>query len=266
MKIKHLLAGAVALFGLSSQAQAGNILLTEFNYSSPAFAQIEANLEAAGHTVDIVSINAGGDLANAMSMTDYDQIFLFDVADRLFLNSDDTNALNLFWNMHQGLVVDTRSYGFYFQPENDSEKALMNNVAANLDASGGGVWVGTDHAPTWSNNADAFLSAIGVSAITGSYSDAVNYADPSSVLLDGVTPGDLWGAGASVGRAPIGIQSNGIEMFAHFGHDNGNSVLPYISASFDLQGVDPGPDPIPAPAMFGLFIMFAGMMLGRRSK
>ncbi len=94
------------------------------------------------------------------------------------------------------------------------------------------------------------MSAIGIDTITGSFSNPVNFADPTSVLLDGVTPTDLWGGGMSVGRAPVGIQPNGIEMFIHFGNDDGGRVLPYISASFDLQG--PVPTPVPEPGTLAL--------------
>jgi hypothetical protein len=53
----------------------------------------------------------------------------------------------------------------------------------------------------------------------------------------------LWGGGQTIGQAPIGLQPNGATLFMHFGHQRSDgSILPYISASFDLQGP---PDPIP---------------------
>lgn len=113
--------------------------------------------------------------------------------------------------------------------------------------------MGTDHDPAWTNNGNAFLNEIGVNPVTGSFSDPVNFADPSSVLLSGVTPTDLWGGGASIGQTPIGIQPNGIEMFIHFGHTDG-SIIPYISASFPLVG----PQPVPEPAT--LTVLGAGLI------
>ena len=119
---------------------------------------------------------------------------------------------------------------------------------------GGGVWVGTDH-DDWAQNGNLFLAGINVDDIVGSFSDAVNYADPLSVLLAGVTTTDLWGAGASVGQAPHGVQPNGVEMFIHFGHIRlDETILPYISASFPLTGPDDAPAPpltptVPVPTL-----------------
>jgi hypothetical protein len=114
-------------------------------------------------------------------------------------------------------------------------------------------------------NGNPFLTAIGVNTVTGLFSDAVNYADPSSVLLAGVTPANLWGGGQSVGQAPIGIQPNGIEMFIHFGHIRADtSILPYISASFPLSGPQPnGVIPEPGTA-FLAFAGVAGLVIWRR--
>ena len=134
--------------------------------------------------------------------------------------------------------------------------------------------MGTDH-DTWAQNGNLFLAGINMDAIIGSFSDPVNYADASSVLLDGVTPEDLWGAGQSVGQAPFGIQPNGVEMFIHFGHIRSDeSILPYISASFPLVGPDDEPVssetvPVPALSLWTLAMLitlmgFVGLIYSRR--
>lgn len=245
MKIK--IAICTIALSCTSQAQAGNILITDFfGNSSPSYGHMSTSLTGAGHTVTIFDSTTGGALATELAANSYDQVFLFDLTDTRYLNADDNTALGNFWNAHGGLVIDTRSYGYHFQGDNPSEVALLQNVAENLDLSGGGVWVGTDHNPEWTQNANPFLAEIGIDEITGSFSNPVNFADISSVLLSGVTPTDLWGGGQSVGQAPIGIQPNGIDMFIHFGHTRADgSTLPYISASFDLQGVNPNPIPEP---------------------
>jgi hypothetical protein len=263
--MNKLLLAALCV-GYIGQASAGRILITEFNIASVGYGQMQASLEADGHIVDIVDATTDGNISAALAGTMYDQVFLWDLTSTSFLSAGDAVALADFWDDHSGLVVDTRSYGYHFQGTDPSEIALIQNVAANLDLSGGGVWVGSDHAPEWAFNANIFLNAIGVAEITGIFSDPVNFNDPASVLLDGVTTVDLWGGGQSVGRAPLGMQDNGIEMFLHFGHifDDG-SINPYISASFDLPGPDPDPDPVPEPgtlALFGLSIM--AMSLIRR--
>lgn len=249
----------VATIFCSLSANAGKILLTQFQYSG--YAEMKANLEADGHTVDIVDATVGGNVSNALTTGQYDQIFLWDLTSQLYLNSDDLNAIGNFWSTDMGVVVDTRSYGYHFQGNNSSEVSLLQNVANSLDLSGGGIWFGSDHSPEWSNNANAVLDFLDFDLITGSHSSPVNFADPTSVLLDNVTPEDLWGGGQSVGQAPIGVQANGVEMFAHFGNVNTNGdFLPYISASFDLTG----PTEIPTPAT--LFCMIFGLFALRLNK
>jgi len=262
--IKQLIVGLAILF-ITVPSHAAAILITQFD-SSPGYANIQTGLVADGHSVDIVDVRTAGTLASTLGSTMYDQVFLFDLTSTTYLNSADNTALGIFWGTHSGLVVDTRSYGYHFQGTDPSEVALLQNVADNFLLTGGGVWVGTDHDPTWTRNANPFLSEIGINPVTGSFSDPVNFADPSSVLLSGVTPTDLWGGGASVGQAPIGVQPNGVEMFIHFGHiRTDGSILPYISASFPLQG--PGPSPIPEPSILALFgICLAGLGFVRRRR
>lgn len=264
-KFKQL--GSVLVLGAfactSQVASAGTILLTQFDYSG--YTEMKANLEADGHTVNIVDARTGGNVAAALGATAYDQVFLWDLTSSLYLNAADISAISSFWNPSKGIVVDTRSYGYHFQPNQASEVALLQNVAEALDLSGGGIWVGSDHDPSWTMNANPVLAALGFDTITGSYSDPVNFADPSSFLLDGVTPTDLWGGGASVGQAPIGTQPNGVEMFIHFGHTRADgSILPYISASFDLEGPQP-PTDVPEPGMLGLLgLGLVGLTLARK--
>jgi VPDSG-CTERM motif len=247
------------------QLQAASILITSFEYGPTAYTQMQTTLSVGGNTVDIVDATTSGALAAALGDKAYDQVYLYDLSANLYLGGSDLSALASFWGSHKGLVVDSRSYGYYYQGTNASEMALLQNVESNFELTGGGVWVGTDHDPDWTHNGNAFLGAIGVNPITGIYSDPVNFADPSSVLLSGVTPTDLWGGGQSIGSVPLGVQPNGIEMFLHFGHINTDgSVLPYISASFPLTGpTDHGvPDSGTTIAFLGFAL--AGLAAARR--
>lgn len=250
---------AAALALVAGHAVAGRILLTQFDYASgPSgdYQAMEANLEAAGHTVDIIDARISGNVASAIGTGVYSQVFLWDLTATAYLSAADVTSLTTFYNNHKSVVVDTRSYGYYFQPYNTSEVALIRNVAAQFDLRGGGVWVGTDHDPDWTRNGNQFLAAAGFNTITGVYSDPVNLNDPASVLLSGVTTTSLWGGGASIGRAPLGIQPNGADMRFHFGHDAPNYVIPYITASFG-NFITPNEDPddhgaVPEPGTLGL--------------
>lgn len=258
---------AVALAFTATTANAARILVVNYDFGPTVYDDMETNLEAAGHTVDQVDGTVGGNIATALGGGNYDQVFLFDLTSTLHLGGSDLSALSSFWDTSMGLVVDTRAYGYFFQGNDPSEVALLQNVAGQLDAAGGGVWIGTDHDPLWTNNGNAFLNSIGVDPIVGSFGDPVNHADPSSVLLSGVTVGDLWAAGETVGRAPLGVQPNGIEMFTHFGHVDGNgNVIPYISASFPINGVPTAETPEPGTVTFMLSGLAALAFVRRRRK
>ncbi len=243
--MKKLLVLIALCFGTSGPLLAANVLVVGVtaNYSAEVNTAVNAigdTLSASGHTVAKLPLTGptSGQIATALAGGSYSQLFLIDVGSNVLLGAADTNAIANFWNAHRGLVVDGRSYGYIYKPNDASERALINNVASAFVLTGGGLWIGTDGAPTWVNNGNAILNAIGANPVTGDYSLPVNSADTSSVLLQGVTPANLWAA-SGVGAAPLGMQPNGIEMFAHFGNNTNGTLTPYISASFPLSGPPP---------------------------
>lgn len=251
-------------------ARADVILLTQFDYDG--YLAMEANLEADGHTVDIVDARTGGSVASALAATSYDQLFFWDLTASSYLNAADRAAMGTFFADHSSIVIDSRSYGYHFQPNQASEVALLQNVADQFSQRGGGVWVGTDHDPSWTKNANPWLNSVGLDPVTGIHSEPVNSWDPASVLLSGVTPTHLWGGGQSIGHVSLGIQPNGMDMRFHFGHSSPQSgAIPYISASFgDFIAPDEDPDDhiiIPTPSAFllgGIGLAMVGRRLKRR--
>jgi hypothetical protein len=260
----------VCLCALAASGSAASILVVGFDYTTnnegdPTYPTFASILTGDGHTVTFVDGRTGGATATALGSGTYSQLYMFDLTESAYLDASDLAAITAFGAAHRGVVVDARSYGYYYQPSNASEQALLRNVATNLGLSGGGIWIGTDHDPDWTNNGNPVLAAIGLNPVTGVYSDPVNYADPTSVLLAGVTATDLWGGGQSIGRAPIGLQPDGRTMFIHFGHvpPTGGETIPYISASFDLRG----PREVPEPATFATLLGGAGALwLWRRRR
>lgn len=234
---------------MTTSADAGSILLTTFDFGPTVYNEMEAALEANGHTVDQVDARTGGNIANALSSGSYDQVFLYDLTSSRYVNDADLNAMADFYNQHPSMVQDSRSYGLINTSPSlkPVEWQLINNVADAFDDFGGGLWIGTDHDPTWTRNANPLLSLLGFNTITGSFSQAVNTNDPESILLDGITTTDLWAQGASVGSVSLGIQPNGTDMRFHFGHDSSTfGAIPYISASF---GTFEAPNEPPRPPM-----------------
>ena len=242
MKKLSVLFCALVFLCMCGVAFADRILITQYDYAGPT--SMESNLESFGHTADIVNAMTGGAIASALAAEEYDQVFLWDLTATATISASDLTALAAFFGDHNSLVVDTRSYGYHFQPNQTSEVALLGNIAEAFSNRGGGIWVGTDHDPDWTRNGNPFLEAINVNPVTGIHSEAVNDYDPASILLDGVVIADLWAQGASVGTAPLGIQPNGIDMRFHFGHSSPQfGAFPYITASFgDYIAPDEDPD------------------------
>jgi len=210
-----------------STLSAERILVTKFASGASYWNDsIVSHLASFGYTVDVVNITAGGMLSTALQANTYSQVYLYDHVSSLYLNSTDTTALANFFNSHRSLVIDTRSYAYYVSPTSTNEKALLGNVASAFSAYGGGVWVGVDHATTWNQNGNAFLSAINVAQTTGCYSGAIDTYKTGSILLTGVAATSLWTG--SLSAAPTGLQSNGLTLEAHAGYGS----LTYISAAF----------------------------------
>ncbi|GAA3871183.1 VPLPA-CTERM sorting domain-containing protein [Celeribacter arenosi] len=273
-----LLAAAGVCLGSSFTAQAGTILLATFDYGPTTYNEMETTLESNGHTVDQVDARTGGALASALGSAAYDQVFFYDLTSSRYINQTDIDAVASFYSTHNSIVQDSRSYGLNnTTPDLKSvEWQLINNVANAFDRYGGGLWIGTDHNPTWTQNANPILSALGFDPIEGSHSQAVNDWDPTSELLDGLDPTQLWAQGHSVGHVSLGIQPNGVDMRYHFGHSSpASGAIPYISANFGTY-IAPDEDPddhldtpvVPLPAGFPLILsgLAALGIIGRKRR
>ena len=193
-----------------------DVLVIVYNYgyeSATNTYNLEKVLKDLGYTVTALYRPADGEIASTLASGDYDQVYLWDITDRLGLTSDeDKNALATWYSSHRGnIVIDGRSYGLYY--DIDKDKNLIQNIAEAFVHRGGGLWIGTDHAPIWTYNGNALLTALGYGTISGVHYSQITDGDTGCELLttpNTITPTAMWVG--SVGRAPTGVQSDGVDL------------------------------------------------------
>ena len=191
-----------------------------------------------------------------MSSTDFDQVRLWDITTRLGL-TDSTDKAAL---VNRGnIMIDARSYGIYYDVTRD--KLLIQNIAHAFELRSGGLWVGVDHAATWTKNGNALLMAMGYSTVSGIYYSAITGGDTTSELLttpNVITPSDMWVA--SVGKAPTGVQSDGVNLKPLLWSDDTTYT------SYALRPIAPAPE-FPTIALPALMMVFgATLLIIRRRK
>lgn len=187
--------------------------------TDPLLIGLKNNLDAAAllHGAGSVTWVLGatpGSLATDLAANSYDQVFIWDITATPGLTSAaDQTALNNWYNNSRGVVVDGRSYGQYMQPGNGTEGNYIGNVVKNFFDNNGGLWIGTDHEPTWTNNGNDLLNALGFNPISNqifAQDVSLNATNPF------VNPAALTAAGLawnwSAGEAPVGLQPNGITL------------------------------------------------------
>ena len=174
---------------------------------------LEKVLTDLGYTVTALYRPAEGVIASTLASGDYDQVYLWDITSQLGLTSDeDKNALATWYSSHRGnIVIDGRSYGIYFDISRD--KNLIQNIAEAFAHRGGGLWIGTDHTPSWARNGNALLTALGYGTISGVHYSPITGGDTGCELLttpNTITPTAMWVG--TVGKAPTGVQSDGVDL------------------------------------------------------
>ena len=147
--------------GLANPA-VDKILVIVYNYgyeSDLNTHNLETVLTNLGYDVTSLYNPTPGTIASTMSSTDFDQVYLWDITTRLGLtDSTDKAALVTWYSSNRGnIVIDARSYGIYYDVTRD--KLLIQNIAHAFELRSGGLWVGVDHAATWTKNGNALLMA-----------------------------------------------------------------------------------------------------------
>ena len=201
--------------GLANPAE-DTILVIVYNYgfeSNPSTFNLVTVLENLGYSVTSLYRPAPGIISSTLASTDFDQVYLWDVTETLGLtDAGDKAALAAWYAAHRGnIVIDGRSYGLYYDVARD--KLLIENIAEAFAHAGGGLWIGVDDGPLWTNNGNALLTAIGYETVSGIYILNIMDGDTTSELLttpNSITPNELWVS--TVGKAPTGVQSDGVDL------------------------------------------------------
>jgi len=239
---------AASILGLTTSAYADNVLMVQYYNSN--LSSIENKLENSGHVVDLLDGKSADSIYNALSTQHYDQVFILDVTTTNYMSANDLNALSTFHSNASSMVIDTQSYNYTAWNTSDVDGLnFLNN----------GIYLGVDHAPSWTRNANAVLDNFGINSVTGSVSGAISSYDASSPLFNGVNPLN-WNS-SSYGIAPTGLQSNGQTFDVLASNAAGDA---YISASFN-QAVSAVPEPSTYAMMMG-GLGLVGLMAARRKK
>lgn len=209
----------IALLAVSAYAGANKVLAIAYSAGFTGDENVDhlrQSLVFGGMQVTWIDGGQPGQLAQKLSESDYDQVWIYDITEQgLFVNDADAIALGQWHRNHQSVVFDARSYGNFANwfPGNP-EDLLVRNIALNFSKVGGGLWFGTDHAPLWVNNANFLGAALGYNPVTGLHHDLDLRGDLSSPLLTDPFTIDLASLTwlGTVGSAPQGLQPNGVVL------------------------------------------------------
>ncbi|MCC6969631.1 MAG: hypothetical protein IT434_05360 [Phycisphaerales bacterium] len=207
---------ALALLAVAGSALAGNTVV--ITYDGGFGAQVN-NVFNAVQAVDPLATHlynpAPGVVAAYMGSNSVDNLFIFDITASNMMGGSDAAAVGAWYNSSKSAVIDGRSYGVYFNGTSlaSDESKYIQNTANWFQNNGGGLWIGTDHNPDWTNNGNQYLAAAGFMQIIDIETGAATGFNPSP-LYAGVTVSGLdWsGSGWSVGHTPVGLQPNGVML------------------------------------------------------
>lgn len=180
---------------------------------------------------------------------EFDQVWVYDLTAGTDVNTHQTanytNISNWYNNLEtQNIIVDGRivssANSWTDRGGKPDETSLMQNYATALDAEGGGLILGTDHATTFTRGINEINSQIGIGDFTGFY-----YTPPLEAVIDVESPLYSDGVGflSTDGSGNICINDNSSTSFVPTGlQANGQFLTPFayhgdISGAFDNAAV-----------------------------
>jgi MYXO-CTERM domain-containing protein len=207
---------ALALLAMAGSALAGNTVVITYDGGFGASVNNVYNAVAVADPFATHLYNpAPGAVAAYMGSNTVDNLFIFDITASNMMGASDAAAVGAWYNSSKSAVIDGRSYGVYFNGNSTSsdEGTYIQNTANWFQNNGGGLWIGTDHNPDWTNNGNQYLAAAGFMQIIDIETGAATGFN-ASPLYAGVNVAGLdWsGQGWSVGHTPVGLQPNGVML------------------------------------------------------
>jgi hypothetical protein len=220
-----------------------NILVITYDGNgtwAPQSLTLHANVVALGYNVTHLLNPACGAVGAALPGA-FQQVWLFDANNFNQICAADAAAIAAWYaaNSQGNIVVDARSYGSAYTPA--AELPLTANYAHEFSLRCGGLWIGTDHDPAWTNNGNPVLTAIGYGTVTGIHSAVtVGTPVPAHVLLNSPNVINLASvhAFASPGVPPTGVQPDGtnLQVLFHNTADNNKPLTSFALESNFCEG------------------------------
>ena len=255
MKTLSTLVIAVCLsFGPASRADADEILFAQVGsgvYDGDG-AALAGFLAAAGHTVTYVDLNT----AVINDFSSYSQVWVYDLvtgADNSPTQTANyTNIADWYNNLdEQNLIADGRIISSAPAWVAGGEPAWIQNYAAQLEAEGGGLVLGTDH-DVYQSGINSINSLIGINLFSGFFPGPQAVVDPNSPLYVASLLACTADAtqqcindNSTTGFAPTGVQPNGqfLTPVAYHGTTSTAFNNAAVSSTFESSTF-----PVPEPA------------------
>lgn len=155
-----------------------------------------------------------------------------------------------------------------------SESPLVQSYAGALDARGGGLMLGTDHAPSFTSGINEINQLIGIGDFTGFY-----YSPPYAATIDVASPLYVDGLGFSCGAGitcindnsstsfvPTGLQANGQFLTPLAYHGTFSQAYSNAAIASNIGSITFGTEAVPEPGTYALMGLGLLALAGMRKR